>query len=144
MGRAFNPNFGGLVGHVWLHLPGKVYQTYPLYNNLQTTGIYVYPSNFSSVTRRAGNLTVNVESQVRNESGAAQMVTLSADVIDPNSGAAVATIQSAATRSAATDDGRQGERALTGAGSGATSRPNLYRVVSKLRSMGRSSTAARS
>jgi beta-galactosidase len=133
MGRAFNPNFGGLVGHVWLHLPGKVYQTYPLYNNLQTTGIYVYASNFSSVTAAQGNLTVNVESQVRNESGAAQMVTLSADVIDPNSGAAVATIQSGATAIASNQTMVvKASAALTGARLWSDLTPSLYRVVSKL------------
>ncbi|MDP8999936.1 MAG: beta galactosidase jelly roll domain-containing protein, partial [Myxococcota bacterium] len=71
-GKAFNPNYGGLIGHVWLHVPGKVYQTYPLYNNLQTSGIYIYPSNFANVMPSLGDLTVNVESQVRNESGSPQ------------------------------------------------------------------------
>jgi beta-galactosidase len=33
--NATNPSFGGLVGHVWLHVPGKIYQTYPLYQNLK-------------------------------------------------------------------------------------------------------------
>jgi len=91
MGKAFNPNYGGLVGHVWLHLPGKLYQTYPLYNNLLTSGIYIYPSGFANVTASQGDLTVNVESETRNETGAAQTVTLSARVVDPTNGAAVAT-----------------------------------------------------
>ena len=46
MGRAFNPNYGGLNHDIWLHLTGKVYQTLPLYENLKTTGVYVWPSNF--------------------------------------------------------------------------------------------------
>ena len=36
MGRAFNPNYGGLNHDIVLHLTGKVYQTLPLYENLQT------------------------------------------------------------------------------------------------------------
>ena len=36
----------------------------PLYENLQTTGVYVYPSN---ILHRAKTCDVNVESQVRNE-----------------------------------------------------------------------------
>ena len=47
MGRAFNPNYGGLNHDIWLHLTGKVYQTLPLYENLKTTGVYIYPSDFS-------------------------------------------------------------------------------------------------
>jgi beta-galactosidase len=53
MGRAFNPNYGGLNHDIWLHLTGKVYQTLPLYENLKTTGIYIYPSNFSIKTKPA-------------------------------------------------------------------------------------------
>ena len=44
MGRAFNPNYGGLNHDIWLHLTGKIYQTLPLYENLKTTGVYIYPS----------------------------------------------------------------------------------------------------
>lgn len=97
MGKAFNPNYGGLVGHVHLHVSGKVYQTYPLYNNLKTSGVYVYASNFANVTAAQGNLTVNVESQVRNESGASQTVTLMAAVIDPTNGQTIATFQNSPT-----------------------------------------------
>ncbi len=79
MGRAFNPNYGGLNHDIWLHLTGKVYQTFPLYENLQTTGTYIYPSNFSITDKTCD---VNVESQVRNESGDQQSITLSAVVVD--------------------------------------------------------------
>jgi beta-galactosidase len=79
MGRAFNPNYGGLNHDIRLYLTGKVYQTLPLYENLKTTGIYIYPSNFS-ISNRTCN--VNVESQVRNESGDQQSITLSVVVVD--------------------------------------------------------------
>ena len=132
-GKAFNPNYGGLVGHVWLHLPGKLFQTYPLYNNLATTGIYIYPSAFSNVTASQGSLTVNVESQVRNETGAAQTVTLAAQVVDPASGSAVATFQGAAT---AIPDGQtvvlKGSGALANAKLWSDVTPNLYSVVTNL------------
>jgi beta-galactosidase len=132
-GKAFNPDYGGLIGHVWLHVPGKIYQTYPLYNNLQTTGIYVYPSNFANVSPSQGDLTVNVESQVRNESSSAQMVGLTADVVDPATGTAVATFQGAATALAV------GQTAVLTASGPLTKAklwsdltPNLYTVVTKL------------
>jgi beta-galactosidase len=78
MGRAFNPNYGGLNHDVWLHLTGKVYQTLPLYENLQTTGIYIYPNNISIKEKTC---TVNVESQVHNEADQ-QVITLTAVVVD--------------------------------------------------------------
>lgn len=79
MGRAFNPNYGGLNHDIRLHLTGKIYQTLPLYENLKTTGIYVYPSNFDIKDKTCE---VNIESQVRNESGDQQSITLSAVVVD--------------------------------------------------------------
>jgi beta-galactosidase len=78
MGRAFDPNYGGLNHDVWLHLTGKVYQTLPLYENLQTTGVYIYPSNFNIGAKTCD---VNVESQVRNEDEQ-QVVSLSVAVVD--------------------------------------------------------------
>jgi len=81
MGRAFNPNYGGLNHDIWLHLTGKVYQTLPLYENLKTTGVYVYPSDFDFTH---DSCAVNVEAQVRNESGDQQSIVLSAVVVDAN------------------------------------------------------------
>ena len=79
MGRDFDPNYGGLNHDIWLHLTGKVYQTLPLYENLKTTGVYIYPSNFSIKDKTCDVL---VEAQVRNESGDHQNTTLSAVVVD--------------------------------------------------------------
>ena len=79
MGRAFNPNYGGLNHNIRLHLTGRVYQTLPLHENLKTTGIYIYPSNFD-LTNKACDVTV--ESQVRNESGDQQSVVLSVVIVD--------------------------------------------------------------
>jgi beta-galactosidase len=79
MGRAFNPNYGGLNRNIRLHLTGKVYQTLPLYENLQTTGIYIYGSNFDFNNK---SFDVNIESQVCNESGKQQSITLAAVVVD--------------------------------------------------------------
>ncbi len=79
MGRAFNPNYGGLNHDIWLRLTGKVYQTLPLYENLKTTGVYIYPSGFSIADKSCD---VTVESQVRNESADPQSITLSVVVVD--------------------------------------------------------------
>jgi beta-galactosidase len=79
MTRDFNPNYGGLNHDIWLHLTGKIYQTLPLYENLKTTGIYIYGANFDIKNKSCD---VNIESQVRNESGDQQSITLSAVVVD--------------------------------------------------------------
>jgi len=79
MGRAFNPNYGGLNHDIRLHVTSKVYQTLPLYENLETTGIYIYPSSFSIQDKTCD---LNIESQVRNECGGQQSITLSAVVAD--------------------------------------------------------------
>ena len=79
MGRAFNPNFGGLNHNVWLHLTGKIFQTFPLYENLQTTGVYVHAQKIDLNARTAE---INVEAQVRNESGDSAAITLSTVVVD--------------------------------------------------------------
>jgi beta-galactosidase len=79
MGRAFNPNYGGLNRNIRLHLTSKIYQTLPLYENLQTTGAYVYGSNFDIKSKTCD---VTIESQVRNESGARQSVILKTVVVD--------------------------------------------------------------
>jgi beta-galactosidase len=79
MGRAFDPNYGGLNHDAWLHLTGKVYQTLPLLENLNTTGVYIYPSHFAIAQKSCD---VTVEAQVRNESGTPQSVALSAAIVD--------------------------------------------------------------
>lgn len=75
----FNPNFGGLNRNAWLHLTGPIYQTLPLYENLRTSGTYIYPTDCNVGARTA---TVNVEAQVRNETGDFASIGLSVVVVD--------------------------------------------------------------
>ncbi len=62
--KNFNANYGGLPKNVKLHVMGDVYQTLPLYSNLKTTGVYVYPKDFDIANHQA---TICVESEVKNE-----------------------------------------------------------------------------
>jgi beta-galactosidase len=132
MGRAFNPNYGGLNHDIRLFLAGRVYQTLPLYENLKTTGIYIYPSNFS-----IGNDTcdINVESQVRNESGKTRDISLSVVIV--NAGGTVASLFSGDASKLADSDtatlAAKGE--LTNAQFWSVDHPNLYEVYCLL-SMG--------
>ena len=124
-----NPNFGGLNRDVWLHVMGKVYQTLPVYENLQTTGVYVYGKNFDVKNK---TVDVNVESQVRNETGTDAAVTLSAAVVDADG--IVRSRFTAPARNVAAGQTTVLTAAgqLTGARFWDVSDPNLYDVYSIL------------
>jgi beta-galactosidase len=77
--KDFNPNFGGLNRDARLIVTGKIYQTLPLYNNLKTSGVYVYPENIDLEKKSAD---VKVEAEVVNETGDYASITLSAAVVD--------------------------------------------------------------
>lgn len=77
--KNFNANYGGIPKNVFLHITGKVYQTLPLYSSLQTTGVYIYGTDYD-IPHRA--VTVHVESQVRNEDDRDHTVTLTSRWID--------------------------------------------------------------
>jgi beta-galactosidase len=126
------------VGHVWLHVPGKIYQTYPLYQNLKTQGIYIYGTNYASITNNTaqgdtGNLTLNVESEVSNESGSAASVTLGVKVVDAATGTTLTSFSGTAASvptTGATVVKASGP--LTGAKLWSDLYPNLYNVVTTL------------
>jgi beta-galactosidase len=77
--KDFNPNFGGLNRNATLVVTGKIYQTLPIYENLKSSGIYVYPDNIDLTNKTA---TIKVESEVVNETGDYASITLSALVVD--------------------------------------------------------------
>ena len=74
----FNEVQGGITGNVNLYAKGMVYQTLPLYNNLKTTGNYIYGSDYDIDAKSA---TINVKAELRNESGEDKDVTLQVDVV---------------------------------------------------------------
>ncbi|MBQ8003063.1 MAG: hypothetical protein IJ297_06440 [Clostridia bacterium] len=63
--KDFNEVQGGITGNVNLYVKPLVYQTLPLYNNLKTTGTYIYPSDFDLDNNSA---TINIRAEIRNES----------------------------------------------------------------------------
>lgn len=77
--KNFYCNYGGINKNVWLHVMDNVYQTLPLYSNLGTTGVYVYPSDIMVGGKNGSSATVNVEAQVVN--GTAQTQTVQHRVI---------------------------------------------------------------
>jgi beta-galactosidase len=77
--KDFNPNFGGLNRDATLIVAGKIYQTLPLYENLQTKGVYVYAD---AIDLKKKSVDVKVEAEVANETGDYASITLSAVVVD--------------------------------------------------------------
>jgi len=136
--NATYPDFGGLTGHVWLHVPSKIYQTYPLYQNLQTQGIYVYGTNYANITNNTaqgdtGNLTLNVASEVQNESGSTASVTLGVKVVDAATGTTLTSFSGTATSVPTTGATvLKATAPLTAAKLWSDLYPNLYNVVTTL------------
>jgi beta-galactosidase len=129
MGRAFNPNYGGLNHDIRLHLTGKVYQTLPLYENLQTTGVYVYPSNFSIPDKTCD---INIEAQVKNESGDQQSITLSAVVVDADGKVCAKFLSDVLDLVSGETENFTANGKLTDAKFWSDATPNLYTVYSIL------------
>jgi beta-galactosidase len=77
--KDFNPDFGGLNRDSTLIVAGNIYQTLPLYENLKTSGVYVYPQNIDVKNKTAD---IHVEAEVRNETDDETGVTLSTVVVD--------------------------------------------------------------
>jgi beta-galactosidase len=77
--KDFNPNFGGLNRDATLIVTGQIYQTLPLYENLRSTGVYVYPEAID-LKKKTADLKVEVE--VANETGDYASIALSAVVVD--------------------------------------------------------------
>jgi len=75
----FNPTQAGLTGNVLLYLKSDVYQTLPLYNNLKTTGTYIYADNFDIAANTA---TIHVNAELRNESESDKDVVLEVHIVD--------------------------------------------------------------
>ncbi len=75
----FNPDFGGINQHVWLHVTGKIHQTLPLYYGLESQGVYVNAQNFD-IGKKTADLTV--EPEVKNGSEDRATVGLSVVVVD--------------------------------------------------------------
>lgn len=75
----FYSNFGGINKNVWLHVVPAVHQTLPLYSSLGTTGQYIWADAFDFPAHAA---TIHIESQVRNDSDAAQILRLRAQIVD--------------------------------------------------------------
>jgi hypothetical protein len=77
--KNFNANYGGINKNVFLHITSKVYQTLPLYGDLNTTGVYVYSTDHDIKKRSA---VIHAESEVKNESTTGQEVTYEVVITD--------------------------------------------------------------
>jgi hypothetical protein len=79
--KNFNANYGGINKNVFLHVTPKVYQTLPLLSHLNTTGVYVYGTDYDIKKRTA---IIHAESEVKNESDAPKEVQYEVAISDLN------------------------------------------------------------
>jgi beta-galactosidase len=79
--RNFYANYGGINKNVDLHITDRLYQTLPLYSNLKTTGVYVYPTDIDIKNRSA---TIAAETEVRNEYPSAKSFQYEVGINDAN------------------------------------------------------------
>jgi hypothetical protein len=77
--KNFNANYGGISKNVFLHITPKLYQTLPLYTHLNTTGVYIYATNYDVKKRSA---IINAESEVKNDSPIPQEVSYEVVITD--------------------------------------------------------------
>lgn len=80
--KNFYCNYGGINKNVWLHICNDIFQSLPLYSNLNTTGVYVYGNDFTREENDLWGVTVNVESQVINASSRTKKVQHQVTVLD--------------------------------------------------------------
>jgi beta-galactosidase len=79
--RNFYANYGGINKNVYLHVTNRLYQTLPLYSDLKTTGVYIYPTEIDVKGRSA---TITAESQIRNEFPTTKRVSFQVIIRDLN------------------------------------------------------------
>lgn len=77
--KNFNANYGGISKNVYLHITPKLYQTLPLYSNLNTTGVYVYADAFNI---SANSATIHATSEIKNEFNSPQQVGYEVRILD--------------------------------------------------------------
>ncbi|KAF9886484.1 hypothetical protein FE257_011391 [Aspergillus nanangensis] len=77
----FYANYGGINKNVYLHVTDRLYQTLPLYSNLETTGPYVYATEIDVAGKSAS---VTVQTEVRNEYSESKTFAYQADIYNPN------------------------------------------------------------
>ncbi len=79
--KNFYANYGGINKNVYLHITDKLYQTLPLYSNLQTTGVYVYAQDFDIKGKSAK---ITAETEVKNEYATGKNISYQIDIEDLN------------------------------------------------------------
>jgi beta-galactosidase len=126
----FNPNFGGLNRDSTLIVAGKIYQTLPLYDNLQTTGVYVYPESIDLGKKTAE---VTVEAEVVNDTSDYASITLSAVVVDADGVVRAQLEGNTSDLVAGQSEVFTATGTLTGARFWEVNDPHLYRVYSILK-----------
>jgi len=130
----FDPNIGGIVSNVNLHVMDKIYQTLPLFNNLGTTGTYVYPANINIGARSAD---ITVEAQVKNSNADLIKVDYVIDIVDRDGNLVATDTLAGNSFNAGETKTLTKTLALTNVKFWSPGYPNLYKVYSQLVNAGK-------
>jgi len=130
----FNPDFGGIVSNVNLHVMDKIYQTLPLYENLGTSGTYVYPSNINFGAKTAD---ITVQSEVKNTNTNALIVDYAIAIVDINGNIVATDTLKANTVNAAETKILSKTLPMSNIRFWSPGYPNLYKVYTQLISDGK-------
>ena len=84
--RNFYANYGGINKNVYLHITDKLYQTLPLYSNLQTTGVYIYAKEMDIARKKA---VIHCEAEIKNEYSTAKTFQYIVEIKDAVTGKTV-------------------------------------------------------
>ncbi|MET0357209.1 MAG: sugar-binding domain-containing protein [Cellvibrio sp.] len=77
--KNFYANYGGINKSVSLHLTGDIYQTLPLWSSLNTTGVYIYGSDYDIAKKHA---TIHAQSEIKNDSNIDRALTYGVAIHD--------------------------------------------------------------
>ncbi len=132
--KDFNPNYGGLNRNVTLIIANKIYQTLPLYNNLKTTGVYIYPENINIAKRTCD---IKIESEVMNETDDYASINITAILTDKGGNVKASFDGQTSDLVAGQSEIFTAEGALTNVDFWSTENPNLYKVYTILKVNGK-------
>ena len=130
----FNPDFGGIVGNANLHVMDKIYQTLALYENLGTSGTYVYPSNINFGSKSAD---ITVQSEVKNMYADSLLIDYAITIVDRDGNVIAKDTLKANTVHAAETKIISKTLPMTNIRFWSPGYPNLYKVYTQLINKGK-------
>ena len=126
---AFNPQYGGLVSNAKLHVMDNIYQTLPLYANMETVGTYIYAKNIDFMTKSAE---IFVESEITNAYATAKTIDMKVVIADVDGNQVVSKTVTGNTFAAAEKKTLKTSLPMSDVKFWSPDYPNMYKVYVEL------------